>query len=102
MAYFLFKLVRIYHSGRVDDYKYARKSLTTFAVMSILLLIMTIVYTLICAMKYGHGLKPLLNSPSSRWRRRKPGEEELTGLYPTNSAAQNGSPNQPPPRMEID
>ena len=41
LAYFFFKLVRMYASDahRLDDYKPARKTLTVFAVITILLLI---------------------------------------------------------------
>jgi NADH:ubiquinone oxidoreductase subunit 6 (subunit J) len=50
LAYFLFKLVRMYITDqrRQQDYKPARKSLTSFAVLTILLLLVTIVIACIC------------------------------------------------------
>jgi len=59
LAYFLFKLVRMYqHNARARDYLPARKSLTTFAVITILLLIVTIITACICTHNFNKGLKP--------------------------------------------
>jgi hypothetical protein len=59
MAYFIFKLVRMYASDpqRIVQYLPARHTLTAFAVMTILLLVITIVICVWCASNYGHGLK---------------------------------------------
>ena len=58
MAYFIFKLVRMYDSGRSADYEPARKSLTTFAVLTIMLLVVTISTAGVCLRNFGKGLKP--------------------------------------------
>lgn len=62
LAYFLFKLVRMYGSdeGRVQDYLPARRSLTTFAVITIALLLVTIVVACQCTHNFNKGLKPHL------------------------------------------
>jgi hypothetical protein len=66
LAYFLFKLVRMYAADRVrlDDYKPARKSLTSFAALTILLVIVTIITACICTHNFNKGLKPHVNNKS--------------------------------------
>jgi NADH:ubiquinone oxidoreductase subunit 6 (subunit J) len=77
MAYFLFKLVRMYDAkeGRVLDYIAARKSLTTFAVITLLLLIMTIINCVWCMANFNKGLKPHIQ------RRRVIGPEDKNYAY---------------------
>ncbi|KAF2496584.1 hypothetical protein BU16DRAFT_336603 [Lophium mytilinum] len=60
LAYFLFKLVRMYAAprNRIDDYLPARRVLTSFAVLTILLLIMTIIIACWCTSNFNKGLKP--------------------------------------------
>ena len=85
----------------MQDYYYARRSLTTFAVMSLILLFITIVYAGICTANYGKGLKPHVDSQGARWGRRR-GEEELSKLYSNDaSAVPLASPRQNQ-RMTID
>lgn len=64
LAYFFFKLIRMYDGPyrRVEDYIPARRTLTTFAVLTILLLVITIVYAFICTSNFGKGLKPHIAS----------------------------------------
>src|ERR1700759_5291055 len=57
MAYFVFKLVRMWASSRATDYEPARKTLTAFAAMTIALLLITIIVCVRCALNYGNGLK---------------------------------------------
>lgn len=68
LAYFLFKLVRMYAAppDRIKDYLPARKSLTSFAVITLLLVLATIVVACMCTHNFGKGLKPHI-------ARRKPG-----------------------------
>ena len=63
MGYFLFKLIRMYVADalRQEDYKPARKSLTAFAILTILLLIFTIVTACLCTHNFNKGLKPHVN-----------------------------------------
>lgn len=58
MAYFVFKLVRMYDSSMEAQYKPARHSLTTFAVLTLLLLIVTITTAVMCMRNFNKGLKP--------------------------------------------
>jgi len=58
LAYFLFKLVRMYQPSRYFEYIAARRSLTFFAVITILLIIATIVNAIVCTANFNKGLKP--------------------------------------------
>jgi len=62
MAYFLFKLVRMYQPNYEQSYIPARKPLTTFAVITLLLIIATIINAITCIMNFDKGLKPHINS----------------------------------------
>lgn len=57
MAYFIFKLARMYQKGHADNYLPARKNLTSFAVMTIILIVMTIVNASVCMANFNKGLK---------------------------------------------
>lgn len=67
LAYFLFKLIRMYVADyrRQQDYKPARKSLTAFAILTIILLLMTIVIACICTHNFNNGLKPHVNKKAA-------------------------------------
>ncbi|KAK0128163.1 hypothetical protein ONS95_000144 [Cadophora gregata] len=58
MAYFIFKLARMYQPSRKDDYLPVRKSLTSFAVITIVLIVLTIVNASVCMANFDKGLKP--------------------------------------------
>ena len=60
MAYFIFKLVRMYDSRKSADYDSAKHSLTTFAVLTIMLLVVTIVTASMCMANFNQGLEPHL------------------------------------------
>lgn len=62
LAYFCFKLVRMYENGYSKPYIPARKELTTFAILTIGLLLATIVVACMCAHNYGKGLMPYVRS----------------------------------------
>ncbi|KAI1934430.1 hypothetical protein LOZ66_005898 [Ophidiomyces ophidiicola] len=66
LAYFLFKLVRMYSPARERAYLPARRSLTFFAVITIILIIMTIVNAIVCTFNFNKGLKPHLSSKRSK------------------------------------
>ncbi|ORY59421.1 hypothetical protein BCR35DRAFT_309283 [Leucosporidium creatinivorum] len=57
IAYFLFKLVRIYDDSSAARYASARKTLTLFGVISLIFLLLTIVATGICMMNFDQGLR---------------------------------------------
>lgn len=60
MAYFFFKLVRMYQPSQADKYISTRKTLTTFAIITIILLVATIINAIICTINFGYGLKQLV------------------------------------------
>lgn len=63
LAYFFFKLVRIYQPATQHRYEAVKKSLTAFAVMTIILIILTIINAFICMSNFGQGLKEHLVRP---------------------------------------
>lgn len=92
LTYFLFKLVRMYQPGYRDLYEAVRKSLTAFAVITILLIILTIVNAIVCMRNFGAGLKAHLLTPSRK-------DEEKAD--PNSIGLQDVKP-QIPSRMTID
>ncbi|KAI9840531.1 MAG: hypothetical protein M1838_004018 [Thelocarpon superellum] len=58
LAYFIFKLVRIYEPGFRQKYAPAARSLTTFGVITVILIVVTIINACICTTNFGKGLKP--------------------------------------------
>lgn len=90
LAYFLFKLVRMYQPSREDEYLPARRSLTFFAVITILLILATIVNAIWCTTNFHKGLKPHLV------RARSSGNDEKA------TEMGNRGPGGVPSRMMID
>lgn len=68
LAWFFFKLVRIYEPGFRENYTAVQKSLTAFAVLTILLIILTIANAFVCMNNFGKGLKEhiLKRSPEEK------------------------------------
>ncbi|KAI2603825.1 uncharacterized protein GGS25DRAFT_436790 [Hypoxylon fragiforme] len=62
LSYFIYKLARIYDASQVQYYMPVRKSLTAFAVLTIILIILTIINAMVCMFNFGAGLKNHLNS----------------------------------------
>lgn len=62
LSYFVFKLVRIYQPGYSHNYDAVRRSLTAFAVITILLILLTIANAIVCLRNFGAGLKTHLVS----------------------------------------
>ena len=58
LAYFIFKLVRMYYGPKATTYLPVRKTLTTFAVITVILIVITIGIAIRCAMNFNKGLKP--------------------------------------------
>lgn len=99
MAYFVFKLVRMYTPARQADYVAARSSLTTFAVLTLLLLVVTIGTATACMANFNKGLKPHIQ------RRKVPNTGELNDGGKWGGDEFNGPPHplgQVPQRMTID
>ena len=101
----MFKLVRMYTPARAEAYKPARKELTTFAVLTILLILATIIYAIICAANYKKGLRPYVEH-----RKVQNPDDKLVGnsnysAYSNPSGFSQAGPGQqmrPDQRMEID
>ncbi|KAH0606658.1 uncharacterized protein H6S33_003492 [Morchella sextelata] len=92
LAYFIFKLVRMYQSPYDDSYKPARRSLTTFAVITIILIILTIANAIACMINFDKGLKPHIT------RRKMSDEEEKHSMTEMSNHATHTMPS----RMTID
>ena len=75
LSYFIYKLVRIYQ--KAEQYFAVRKSLTAFAVITILLILFTITNAIVCMRNFGTGLKPHLQS-SSRKIKEKPDANSIS------------------------
>jgi hypothetical protein len=58
LAYFIFKLARMYQPSHEINYIPVRKSLTSFAAITIVLIILTIINACVCTANFGMGLKP--------------------------------------------
>lgn len=81
LAYFLFKLVRMYqNTSRAKRYLPARKSLTSFAVITIVLIILTIINATMCALNFRHGLKPYIANRKVESEDEKPNMMEMPNL----------------------
>ncbi|KAI1502961.1 hypothetical protein F5X99DRAFT_138460 [Biscogniauxia marginata] len=64
LTYFIYKLARIYDPIEQQYYLPVRKSLTAFAVLTIILIVLTIINAMVCMFNFGHGLKQhLLSGP---------------------------------------
>jgi hypothetical protein len=58
LAYFIFKLARMYQPSHEINYLPVRKNLTSFTVITIILIVMTIANACVCTSNFGMGLKP--------------------------------------------
>lgn len=65
LAYFIFKMVRMYSPSHEGPYLPARKELTSFAVLTIILIILTIINACVCASNYKKGLRPYIYKSTS-------------------------------------
>jgi hypothetical protein len=57
LAYFIFKLARMYSKSHEEFYIPVRKNLTSFACITILLIVLTILNAISCMMNFGKGLR---------------------------------------------
>ncbi|KAJ5245965.1 hypothetical protein N7468_000948 [Penicillium chermesinum] len=90
MAYFCFKLYRMYDQQTAPEYLPARTSMVFFAVITLCLIVATIINACMCANNFNCGLKPHINSKEDK------SEEKLTELSSNMGAA------PVPSRMMID
>ncbi|KAI9789939.1 MAG: hypothetical protein M1816_005708 [Peltula sp. TS41687] len=94
LAYFLFKLIRMYQPAHADTYKTIRRPLTVFAVITLILIIITIINACACVLNFGRGLKPHISNLENKDR----DDEKVTMTEMPNYA--HGPP--VPSRMVID
>lgn len=93
LAYFLFKLVRMYEPDHEGAYLAARRDLTSFAVITIVLILCTITNATICTYNFDRGLKPHVAS------RKLESEDEKAKMTEMQTNLSHG---QAPTRMTID
>jgi len=100
MAYFIFKLVRMWDSERAVDYRAGRSMLTSFAVFAILMLVLTIGTAGAVMANFGKGLRAHIQ------KRKVPDENENSGKYnnyaPNDYAGPSHQMGAVPNRMTID
>ena len=77
LSYFIFKLVRIYEPGYRQFYQAVQKSLTAFAVITILLIILTIANAILCMCNFNKGLKAHLQVKT---RKRSEEDQDLNSI----------------------
>ena len=94
LAWFFFKLVRIYEPGYKQNYTAVQKSLTAFAVLTILLIILTITNAFVCMHNFGSGLRAHIL--------KRDDAEEKPVQFDNNSIALNDMKPPLPSRMTID
>lgn len=89
MAYFIFKLYRMYAEATFEQYLAARPSMTFFAIITLILIVITIINACMCVNNFNHGLKPHIQKKKER------SEEKSTELS-------SNIESQVPSRMMID
>lgn len=89
MAYFCFKLFRMYAKATWKQYLPAQTSMTFFAIVTLILILVTIINACMCVNNFNRGLKPHIA------RRKAPTAEKNTELSSNIGA-------QVPSRMMID
>lgn len=94
LAYFIFKMTRMYASVKMEDYRPVRTSLTIFAVITIALIVLTITNACYCMSNFGKGLKPFVH-------KKRIGSEEEKNVHRTTELPDLKYA-APPNRMEID
>jgi cbb3-type cytochrome oxidase subunit 3 len=97
----------MYSPGWEEPYLPARKELTSFAVLTIILILLTIFYACVCAHNYKKGLKPYVNKPQNIEDDEKPMSGSAYAPFATEMepGANGGKMPAPRPnanRMEID
>ncbi|KAF2664114.1 hypothetical protein BT63DRAFT_101174 [Microthyrium microscopicum] len=101
-GYFIFKLIRMYDSDRVDAYRPARRTLTVFAIFTLLLVTITIVIASWCMMNYNKGLKDHLVKRRPTSSNAPAGKQDIELDYQGGQQGFNQSRPYGGSRMEID
>jgi len=103
LAYFIFKMVRMYSPSHEGPYLPARKELSSFAVLTIISILLTITNACLCASNYRKGLKPYIYKSASIDEEEKP----IGSTYAPYATEMSSGPKYPASRptanrMEID
>lgn len=85
---------------RRQQYLPTRRSLTTFAIITVLLLLVTIAYAILCTINFNKGLKPHLESGGES-RRRRNRSQDFDKLFSHDVPLEGTGPG-PSQRMTID
>jgi hypothetical protein len=101
LTYFVFKLFRMYQDGFETPYLPARKELTAFASLTIVLILLTITNACLCASNYGKGLRPYVATRKVVVDEEKPSGSAYA-QYATEMQPGTKLPQRPTQRMEID
>ncbi|KAI9749976.1 MAG: hypothetical protein M1815_002089 [Lichina confinis] len=92
LAYFLFKLIRMYQPSQRYIYEPALAPLTCFGVITVVLIVLTIINACVCMYNFGHGLMPHVAT------RRVSAEDDKVHMTDVPNYSQASAPN----RMVID
>lgn len=100
MAYFMFKLIRMYQPSQESKYVSARKSLTVFAAITLFLILVSEINMIVCARNFDKGLKPYIASHSSLGKRLRisnlsPAADDTEKFDDVDNGAQFYSPTSP-------
>ncbi|GAA6052738.1 hypothetical protein JCM3770_003529 [Rhodotorula araucariae] len=80
MAYFAYKISRIFNPSSSERYQSARATLTIFSVIAIIMLLATFVLMGLCMLNFGHGLKERIPGyafrPSAPLLSRRPAQRQ--------------------------
>jgi hypothetical protein len=87
LAYFIFKLGRMYSKSKAINYLPVRKSLTSFAVLTIILIVLTIINASVCTANFGKGLKPHIMKRKIGGEEAEKGDSGTTELPDLNHGA---------------
>ncbi|KAL8733035.1 MAG: hypothetical protein Q9166_002433 [cf. Caloplaca sp. 2 TL-2023] len=103
LAYFLFKLVRMYqNTWRRVLYDPVRRPLTTFAVITVILIVLTIINACMCTANFGRGLKPHIAGRKIESEEEKFANHNMTEMPNYNYGYGPGSGGAMGSRMTID
>ncbi|KAL8885522.1 MAG: hypothetical protein Q9205_003558 [Flavoplaca limonia] len=104
LAYFLFKLARMWQPNgpRYNLYNPVRRPLTTFAVITVILIVLTIVNACMCTANFGRGLKPHITGRKMESEEEKLANHNMTEMPNYNYGYGPGPGGAMGSRMTID
>jgi len=79
MAYFIYKLVRLFEPSQAYRYAVSRKTLATFSIISLLILALTFAVSVMCYLNFGKGLKEQIPPYWTQKQKRRSEQPDLNG-----------------------